>query len=166
MSGAKSIHTGFAFPDGAPQATCAVFGCERPSETLVVIRFPHRSLFERRTWGKPDETRNVAPATATIGMCRQCAAAIASPHQAPIVCETCGHDPCVCAEMLEAEDALYGFTCPDCGERLRYEGAWHECVDDWRDDEIMRIGERVTERILQTFVGVEVVGPNLRRQTD
>lgn len=29
-----------------------------------------------------------------------------------------------------------------------------------------RIGERVTERILQTFVGVEVVGPNLRRQTD
>ena len=74
----KSIYPDFDFPDGAPSATCMVFGCERPSETLVLIRMPHRSLFEQRVWGKPGETHSTAPATATIGVCRQCAALMAN----------------------------------------------------------------------------------------
>ena len=45
------------------------------------------------------------------------------------VCGVCGHAPCDCAAYMAADDALYGWTCSDCGARLQYEGAWHECVD-------------------------------------
>lgn len=51
-----------------------------------------------------------------------------------MVCEDCGHDPCECELQREAHDLLYGFTCPDCGERLEYEGIWHQCIDQDRYD--------------------------------
>lgn len=68
-----SIYHDYPIPVGSSKERCGVYGCVNRSEMLVVIAMPHRSLFDYPVWGKPGEMHNVAPATATIGVCRPCA---------------------------------------------------------------------------------------------
>lgn len=68
------VYRNYPIPPGDEKARCSVAGCVNAATALLVIKMPHRSLFERAVWGKPGETQNVAPATATISLCDRCAA--------------------------------------------------------------------------------------------
>lgn len=65
------VYRNYPIPPDDSKATCSVAGCKNAAATLLVIDMPHRSLFDRKVWGK-DEMENVAPPTATISLCDQC----------------------------------------------------------------------------------------------
>jgi len=55
-----------------------------------------------------------------------------TPTDLHLVCEDCGQEhPCHCEMYRWADDVLNGWTCPDCGERLEYEGMGHRCISNW-----------------------------------
>lgn len=68
------IYHDYPIPAESSKGVCSVYGCNNRSEVLVVIDFPHRSLFECHVWGsKTDETKILAPATGTVAFCGACA---------------------------------------------------------------------------------------------
>lgn len=67
-----SIHRDYPIPMQSSKAQCHVYGCLNTASVLVVIRTPHRWLFERPTWGKPSETHNEAPGSMTVSFCQEC----------------------------------------------------------------------------------------------
>lgn len=68
------VYRHYPIPPSDEKARCSVVGCANAAAALLVIKMPHRSLFERAVWGKPGETKTAAPATATISLCERCAA--------------------------------------------------------------------------------------------
>ena len=76
---ATGIYHDYPIPAASSKAQCYILGCENVASVLLVIRTPHRWLFDRPKWGEPDKTVSYAPGSMTISVCRQCARQIAEP---------------------------------------------------------------------------------------
>ena len=67
------IHHDYPIPAASSLAQCHVYGCENVASMLVVIRTPHRWLFDRPKWGEPGVIEHHAPGSMTVSFCAQCA---------------------------------------------------------------------------------------------
>ena len=77
MDARDSIRHDYPIPLASSKAQCHTYGCENVATVLVVIRTPHRWLFDRPVWGKPSETENIGPGSMTVSFCQACSARMA-----------------------------------------------------------------------------------------